>query len=122
MSAIDPFLQRTRVAYFSMEVALRTEIRTYAGGLGVLAGDVARSCADLELPVVLVTLASRAGYLRQEVTPDGRQIEHPDPWDPAAWAVPLDAMIAVRLEGRPVWVRAWLHVLVPPGGYRVPVL
>ena len=39
MSAIDPFLQRTRIAYFSMEIALRPEIHTYAGGLGVLAGE-----------------------------------------------------------------------------------
>ncbi len=32
-----------RVAYFTMEVALSNEIRTYAAGLGVLAGDTLRS-------------------------------------------------------------------------------
>jgi starch phosphorylase len=68
---IDPFLARTRIAYFSMEIALRPEIHTYSGGLGVLAGDTARSAADLELPMVFVTLASREGYLRQEIAPDG---------------------------------------------------
>ena len=36
----DEFLQEPRVAYFSMEIALRTEIPTYAGGLEVLGGDV----------------------------------------------------------------------------------
>lgn len=66
MSAIDPFLPRTDIAYFSMEIALRPEIHTYSGGLGMLAGDTARSCADLELPVVFITLASRAGYLREK--------------------------------------------------------
>ena len=55
MSPIDSFLPRTRVAYFSMEMALRPEMHTYTGGLGILAGDTARSCADLELPVVFVT-------------------------------------------------------------------
>ena len=35
------------VAYFSMEVALESEIPTYSGGLGVLAGDVLRAAADL---------------------------------------------------------------------------
>ena len=109
MSPIDPFLPRTRVAYFSMEMALRPEMHTYSGGLGVLAGDTARSCADLELPVVFVTLASREGYLRQEIDADGRQVDHADPWEPADWATPLDAMVAVRIEGRPVWVRPWLH-------------
>jgi len=80
MSPIDAFLPRTRIAYFSMEIALRPEMHTYSGGLGVLAGDTARSAADLELPMVFVTLASRQGYLRQEIDAQGRQVEHPDPW------------------------------------------
>jgi glucan phosphorylase len=66
------FLARTHIAYFTMEMAIRPEMQTYAGGLGVLAGDTARSCADLELPVVFVTLLSRAGYFRQEIDANGR--------------------------------------------------
>jgi starch phosphorylase len=122
MAPIDPFLSRRRVAYFSMEIALRPEIRTYSGGLGVLAGDTARSCADLDLPVVFVTLASREGYLRQEIDAEGRQVDHADPWDPADWATPLGAMVAVTIEGRPVWIRPWLYVLTCPIGQAVPVL
>lgn len=108
MTPIDPFVKRTRIAYFPMEIALRPEMRTYSGGLGVLAGDTVRTCADLELPVVFVTLASRSGYLRQDIDSEGRQIDHPEPWDPAAWTVPLGAMIAVPIEGREVWIRPWL--------------
>ena len=48
MLSVEPFLTRTHIAYFSMEIAVRPEMPTYAGGLGVLAGDTARSCADLE--------------------------------------------------------------------------
>ena len=40
----------------------------------------------------------------------------------ADWATPLDAMVAVRIEGRPVWVRPWLHILTCPIGHSVPVL
>jgi starch phosphorylase len=105
-----------------MEMALRSEIHTYSGGLGVLGGDTARSCADLQIPVVFVTLASRQGYLRQEIDSDGRQIDHPDPWNPNDWATPLDAMVAVKLEGRPVWIRPWLYVLTSPLGHAVPVI
>jgi len=119
---IGPFLNSVRIAYFSMEIALRPEMHTYSGGLGVLAGDTARSCADLDLPVVFVTLLSRQGYLRQEIDADGRQVEHPDPWQPADYATPLRAKVAVLLEGREVWVRPWLHVLSSPIGSRVPVL
>ena len=122
MSLIERFLPRTRIAYFSMEIALRPEIHTYAGGLGILAGDTARSCADLGFPVAFVTLASREGYLRQEIDKQGRQLDHPDPWEPRDWAEPLEAMVAVRIEDRSVWVRPWLHVLSSPNGQAVPVL
>lgn len=122
MEPLDPFLPQTRIAYFSMEIAVRTEMHTYSGGLGVLAGDIVRSCADLELPVVFVTLASRSGYIKQEIDWQGRQVDSPDPWDPSAWTVPLEAMVAVSIEGREVWLRPWLHSFVCPLGRRVPVL
>ena len=75
MTGLDPFRERPRVAYISMEIAIKPEIHTYSGGLGILAGDVAGSCADLELPVVLVTLVSREGYLQQEIATDGWQVD-----------------------------------------------
>ena len=120
--SVDPFLPSRRIAYVSMEIAIRPEIHTYAGGLGVLAGDTARSCADLALPVVFVTLMSREGYLKQTIGPDGAQIDGPDPWRPEDWATPLDAMIALRIEGRAVWVRPCLHVLRSAGGDAFPIL
>ena len=122
MDALQPFLQRTRVAYFSMEIALRNEIHTYSGGLGVLAGDTARSAADLNLPMVFVTLISREGYVRQELGAGGVQVSKPNPWVPADWATPLPAMVAVSIEGRNVWVRPWLYLLTQPAGNTLPVL
>ncbi len=122
MSLIDPFLPRTRIAYFSMEIALNPQIHTYSGGLGMLAGDTARSCADLELPIVFVTLASRNGYLRQEIDHSGLQRDHADPWNPGEEAMPLDVMVAVEIEGRAVWIRPWLYVVTCPVGHSVPVL
>jgi starch phosphorylase len=119
---IDAFTQRSRIAYFSMEIALRPEIHTYAGGLGILAGDTVRSCADLELPVVFVTLVSRDGYLRQSIGGEGEQIEHADPWEPERWAKPLGAKVAVAIEGRDVWVRPWLYRHKGTLGYEIPVL
>jgi starch phosphorylase len=122
MNALEPFLRRTRVAYFSMEIALREEMHTYSGGLGVLAGDTARSCADLDLPVVFVTLISRKGYLRQAFDAEGRQVDESDPWDPLSWLEPLDAMIAVPIGGRDVWIRPWLLTFSCPLGTCIPIL
>lgn len=39
-----------------MEIAVDPAIPTYSGGLGVLAGDMLRSAANLEVPLVAVTL------------------------------------------------------------------
>ena len=116
------FIHEPRIAYFSMEIALRNEIPTYAGGLGMLAGDTLRSAADLHLPLVGVTLVSRAGYLRQEIDAQGRQIEHPSPWEPRDFAQSLDAKVALPIEGRAVWIGAWLYVLEGYGGGREPVI
>ena len=42
----------SRVAYFSMEIALNPAMPTYSGGLGILAGDTLRSAADLGVHMV----------------------------------------------------------------------
>ena len=94
------FAGQTRVAYFSMEIAISPEMPTYSGGLGILAGDTARAAADLDLPIVFVTLISRAGYLRQELDAAGHQGDVLDPWDPQLWAHPLPAMVAVPIAER----------------------
>jgi starch phosphorylase len=105
-----------------MEIGLNGEIPTYSGGLGVLAGDTVRTSADLKLPLVAVTLASKKGYFRQELTSDGRQIEHPDNWDPSKLMTPLPAEVHVQIQNRDVKVKAWLHEVKSLIGGSVPVL
>jgi starch phosphorylase len=121
-STLDRFVARTRIAYFSMEIAIWPQMPTYSGGLGILAGDTARTAADLGLPMVFVTLVSRAGYLRQILDAAGQQEDVPEPWDPQRWATPLHAMAAVEIERRVVWIRPWLHVLERPTGGAIPIL
>jgi len=122
MTRLEPFIGRTRIAYFTMEIALRPEMHTYSGGLGVLAGDMARSSSDLELPVVFVSLVCRDGYVRQTIDRAGRQVAAPNPWRPEDWTQPLSAMVAVQIEGRDVWIRPWLYLLTCPLGHQIPVL
>jgi len=122
MKKIESFTREPRIAYFSMEMALHSAIPTYSGGLGILAGDTMRSAADLHLPMVGVTLVSRMGYFRQEIDPDGKQIEHPDPWQPEQHAMRVNAGVAVSIDGRDVWISAWLYVLKGATGAEVPIL
>lgn len=116
------FTSEPRVAYFSMEIALRAEIPTYSGGLGILAGDTMRSCADLELPLVAVSLVSHHGYFRQTFDEAGRQQEEPDGWSPREWTEPLQAKITVPVDGRSVWVGGWLYVIEGALGKRQPII
>lgn len=119
---LEEFIHQPRIAYFSMEIALRSEIPTYAGGLGVLAGDTMRSAADLDLPMVAISMVSHAGYFRQEIDAQGRQIEHAAVWELGRWARPIDAKIAVQIDGRTVWIGAWLYILESHLGGRQPVV
>jgi starch phosphorylase len=122
MIDVTPYLRATRIAYFSMEIGLRPEMHTYSGGLGVLAGDAARSAADLALPMVFVTLVSRCGYLHQDIDSQGAQIDSPDPWNPEDYTDPAGVMVAVAIEGRTVWIRPWLYELKSPFGGQVPII
>jgi starch phosphorylase len=111
-----------RVAYLSMEIFLDERLPTYAGGLGVLAGDMLRACADLHVPVVGVTMLYRKGYFRQHLWPDGGQQETADDWQPEAALQRLPEVVQVTIEGRPVRVNAWRFGVSGRGGFVVPVL
>ena len=63
------------IAYFSPEFGVSEVLPQYSGGLGVLAGDHLKAASDLGLPLVGVGLFYRAGYFRQTLTADGRQVE-----------------------------------------------
>ena len=110
-----------RVAYFSMEIALRPDLPTYAGGLGVLAGDMLRSAADLGVPIVGVTLVYRKGYFRQRLDSQGNQQEEPVIWKPEEALEPMTPVVSLELAGRRVQIRAWRFTLTGISGATVPV-
>ena len=64
---MSSFIEGAKIAYISMEIGINSEMSTYSGGLGILAGDVIRSSADLRIPLVAVTLISKKGYLKQKI-------------------------------------------------------
>ena len=58
---------KPKIAYFSMEIGIDEHVPTYSGGLGILAGDTLKSCADLNVPIVGITLLSENGYFYQKI-------------------------------------------------------
>src|SRR5215472_15507223 len=83
------------VAYFSMEFGLHEEFPSYAGGLGVLAGDFMKSAGDLGMPVVGVGLRWAQGYTVQRIGPDGYPY---DEWEDHAAEFLEDTRVRVRVR------------------------
>ena len=109
------------VAYFTMEIGLDPGIPTYAGGLGLLAGDTIRSAADLGAPVAAVSLVHRSGYFQQKLGADGLQTEVPNRWQVEDRLEPLAPQVEVEIEGRRVRIRAWRRWVEGVDGALVPV-
>jgi len=70
-----PNLLSGPVAYFSMEYAIHNSLPIYAGGLGVLAGDICKEASDIGLPMVAVGFMYPQGYFHQHISASGWQEE-----------------------------------------------
>ncbi len=104
------------VAYFSMEIGLKSEMPTFAGGLGILTADLMRSCADLGVPTACMTVCWQHGYLKQTIRPDGSQQYEDIQWNPADYLKKLSQTVQVTIEGRPVTVGVWVLELTGEKG------
>ena len=122
MKELQKIAEDPQIAYFSMEIGLSDDMPTFSGGLGILAGDTLKSAAELNLPMVAVTLVSRKGYFRQSLDHEGRQTEAPDPWDVEKKLIAMPQRVHVTIEGRRVAVRAWMYkIACPATDWKVPV-
>ncbi|GAC1578404.1 MAG: alpha-glucan family phosphorylase [Candidatus Elarobacter sp.] len=108
------------VAYVSMEIAVASDVATYGGGLGVLAGDVVRAAADAAYPMVAVSLLYREGYFRQRIDAAGMQHEEPQRWRVDERLEPLPTTVALTISGRTVVVGVWRYDVMGVDGV-VPV-
>ena len=111
-----------QVAYFCMEIGIDESLPTYAGGLGILAGDMLRSCADLELRTVGISLIHRKGYFRQRFDQSGWQTEEDVRWNPHEKLTLLPNKVLISIEGRSVWVAAWLYKVKGEKGNLNPII
>ncbi|MCX6665466.1 MAG: alpha-glucan family phosphorylase [Euryarchaeota archaeon] len=112
---------KPKIAYFSMEIGIDEHIPTYSGGLGVLAGDTLKSCADLNVPIVGVTLLSEKGYFYQELDLDGNQIQLPFNFNINDFLTLLPSKTSVTIEGRTVHIRIWHYLVRGVNDYIIPV-
>jgi starch phosphorylase len=102
------------IAYFSMEYAIHNSLPIYAGGLGILAGDVCKEASDLGLPLVAVGFMYPQGYFYQRISADGRQEEiyreldfNEVPISSCPWPQGCGPLVQIQLGDRPLYIKVW---------------
>ena len=109
------------IAYLTAEIGLWSELHTYSGGLGVLAGDHVKSAADANLPLVAISLLYREGYGRQHLDAKGDQSETYAPIDPAEHLTNTGKTIQLPLDGSTLYASIWRTDVIGVSGHVVPV-
>ncbi len=105
-------LQKKPIAYFSVEYALSDLIPTYAGGLGILAGDYVRELGDQKIPAVAVGIFYQNKYGNLDAPHKQSNSVLLSPEEQGLKAV-LDEnqkplLIKVPIEDHDVFVKAWV--------------
>lgn len=118
----DEEIKQRRIAYFSMEIGIDSSIPTYSGGLGILAGDFIKSCADLKVPLVAVTILYEKGYFIQKLDAQGIQQELPVQWNRKDFLKPLSNKVSIKIENRDTFISAWQYDVVGVSGYSIPII
>lgn len=102
------------VAFFSAEFAIHNSLPIYAGGLGILAGDICKEANDLGLPLVGLGFMYPQGYFQQRITAEGwqeeiyRQLEFEQaPINACPWPEGCGPLIQVQLANRTLYINAW---------------
>ncbi len=93
-----PEFQANPVAYFTAEIGFHETLPIAAGGLGILAGDHARSASDLGLGFVGVSLFYHEGYFHQTINHDNWQTEYYTLLNPAT--LPME--LVLDANGKPL--------------------
>ncbi len=112
--APSPFPADRPVAFLCAEYGIHASLPIYAGGLGVLAGDLLKEASDRALPLVAVGLLYRHGSFHQRLDPSGWQHEYWVETDaerlPAALVTDREGQplrISVAICGRSVAAQIW---------------
>lgn len=110
-----------KVAYFSAEIGVYKDIKTYSGGLGILAGDTIKAMADIGVPFCAVTLLYKEGFFKQKIDENNRQIEIEDSWDYENILYDTGYQTKVNISGEDVYIKIWKYEYVGAGGHIVPI-
>jgi len=97
-----PQLRANPISYFSAEFGLHETLPIAAGGLGMLAGDHAKSASDLDIGFVGISLFYREGYFQQAIDANNWQTEYYTLLNPKN--LPMEPVLNEKGEPLVCWV------------------
>ncbi|MEO6182554.1 MAG: alpha-glucan family phosphorylase [Verrucomicrobiota bacterium] len=109
-----PALKKNPVVYFTAEFGFHETLPIAAGGLGILAGDHAKSASDLDIGFAGISLFYREGYFQQAFDHENWQSEYYTllnpknlPIEPVLDAKGQPVVCAVEIGMNEVFFQAW---------------
>lgn len=102
---INPLYQ-TKVAYFCMEFGIHQSLKTYAGGLGYLAGSHMRSAYELQQNIVGIGILWKYGYYDQ-VRKQDQTMDVLFQEKVYGFLKPTDLKFVINVSGHNVYVTAY---------------
>jgi glycogen phosphorylase len=96
-----------RVAYLCMEYGLDDRLKTFSGGLGILAGDTLKAAHDENLPVVAVGIKWKQGYGDQAIDALGRAYDQFRSYDYGDVLEDTGVQVTVTIMGDTVRLKVW---------------
>ena len=97
--------QYPTVAYFCMEYGLENDLKNYAGGLGILAGDYLKGARDGNFPITGLGIKWKQGYTDQYIGRDGRPYDSYRNYEYDLEDTGVEVPVTIR--NREIWVKVW---------------
>lgn len=98
-----------KVVYVSMEFSIE-KLPLYAGGLGLLAGDILYAANDLKIPFYGVTLISRKGYAKYKIE-NGNIVLEEEEYEPIEYFNKEDEIFNINLKNLTIKFEVWRYSL-----------
>jgi starch phosphorylase len=97
--------------YLSLDAEYILDLPIYSGGLGVLAGDSLKSCADRGLSLAAIGILWNKGYFKQNFWFKNGQIPEENNWDPYSYPglIPLQTRVSIALKKETIVLRLWKY-------------
>lgn len=109
-----PALKKNPIVYFTAEFGFHETLPIAAGGLGILAGDHAKSASDLDIGFAGISLFYREGYFQQTFNNENWQTEYYTllnpknlPMEPVLNAKGEPVVCSVEIAMTEVFFQAW---------------